>query len=104
MNRFRVHKRAVATHVATALISALCVVIAGTTYLDTRINRAFDALCGILVVSTEPYPQPPQAPNAPAPTSDFGKALAKYNAEVAKRQRQGLAALNEAVDRYNCED
>lgn len=104
MSRPRVSRRTIVTHAATAVVSAILVGVAGTTYLDVRINRAFEGLCGILVVNTEPYPQPPQSPDVPPPTSEYGMALAKYNDEIAERQRQGLAALNSAVVKYNCRD
>lgn len=104
IRRIRVSRRTVLTHFATAVVSIVLFAVVGTVYLDFRINRAFGALCEILVISTEPYPQPPASPSVPPPTSEYGKALKKYNDEIARRQRIALKALNDAVEKYHCRD
>lgn len=100
----RIKRRTIITHMATAVVSIVLFAIVGTVYVDTRINRAFGGLCEILLISTEPYPKPPQSPSVPPPTSEYGKALKSYNDEVATRQAKGLRALNSAVEKYHCKN
>ena len=87
---------------ASVVISLILSIGLGAWYFSSKLDEAFGGLCDILVISTEPYPKPPQSPNVPPPTTEYGKALSKYNKEVEARQQRALAAVNRAVDKYHC--
>lgn len=104
--------------VASTIISSILTFAVGTAYLDSRIERgiqrsrvidarvdqAFSGLCNILIRAAQPAPKPPtpEDNNLPDPTSPYGRQLADYNRALAKRQAEGLAAVNAAIETYHC--
>jgi hypothetical protein len=102
MNRMIRLRTALIYAAAVVVLSNTAMWVFGSVYFSTRIDDAFDGLCGILVYSSEPFPRPPSNGTQPSPTSPYGKALAEYNKKVADRQQRGLEAVNRAVDKYHC--
>jgi hypothetical protein len=113
-----IYKRvAVLWVIAAVVISSLLTFTVGTAYLDRRIEQgiaeskiidarvdtAFQGLCDILLFSLQPAPRPPipEESDLPDPTSPYGKKLAEYNRDLAKRQAEGRARVSAAVERYH---
>lgn len=103
---------------AVVIASSILTFVVGTAYLDSRIQKgvreseiidarvdeAFRGLCGILLGAATPAPKPPtpEDVNTPDPETPYGRALAEYNRKLVKRQADGLAAVNAAIEEYDC--
>ena len=100
---FSVSRRDVIRAIVTVLISFVCFSVMGTLFVATAFKRNNEALCEIIVTSAVPLPKPPSNdPNAPAPTTPYGKELAKYNDELAARASRIQIARVKATKKYHC--
>lgn len=114
-----ISRRVAAIYIVLAVtVSSFLTFAVGTAYMDARIQKgirksnvidarvddAFGGLCDILQISARPIPKPPtpDGQSIPDPTTKYGKALAEYNRQLAKRQAEGRAAVNAALKRYEC--
>jgi hypothetical protein len=105
-------RKTLATAIVTIITSLVLTIAIGAAYTTAQINRtnaradreielSNQRWCTLFEDITRPRPVPPINPAAP-PTSDFGKALLKYNQQTETANRKFVAELLDLARAAKC--